>query len=31
MGEITRKFEYEFAKFLGVKYALMVNSALQQI
>ena len=25
-GEITRKFEYEFAKFLGVKYALMVNS-----
>ena len=26
MGEITRKFETEFAKFLGVKYALMVNS-----
>ena len=26
MGEITREFEYEFAKFLNVKYALMVNS-----
>jgi len=26
MGEITERFEYEFAKFLNVKYALMVNS-----
>jgi len=26
MGEITRRFEYEFAKFIGVKHALMVNS-----
>tara|TARA_B100000900_G_scaffold212939_1_gene180457 strand:- start:2682 stop:3929 length:1248 start_codon:yes stop_codon:yes gene_type:complete len=26
MGEITRRFEYEFAKYLNVKYALMVNS-----
>jgi len=26
MGEITKKFEKEFAKYLGVKYALMVNS-----
>ena len=25
MGEITERFEYEFAKFLNVKYALMVN------
>ena len=26
MSEITKKFEYEFAKYVGVKYALMVNS-----
>ena len=26
MGEITKKFENEFAKYLGVKFALMVNS-----
>jgi len=26
MAEITKKFEYEFAKYIGVKYALMVNS-----
>ena len=26
MGEITEEFEFEFAKFLNVKHALMVNS-----
>ena len=26
MSNLTSKFEKEFAKFLGVKYALMVNS-----
>ena len=26
MSEMTKKFEYEFAKYMGVKYALMVNS-----
>ena len=26
MSEITKKFEIEFAKFVGSKYALMVNS-----
>ncbi len=26
MSEITEKFEYEFAKYTGTKYALMVNS-----
>ncbi len=26
MSEITRKFEYSFSKFVGSKYALMVNS-----
>ena len=26
MSEITEKFEYEFAKYVGAKYALMVNS-----
>ena len=26
MSQITSKFEKEFANFLGVKYALMVNS-----
>ena len=26
MSEITKKFEREFAKFVGSKYALMVNS-----
>jgi len=26
IGKITKKFEKEFAKYLGVKYALMVNS-----
>jgi len=26
MSKITEKFEYEFAKFIGSKYALMVNS-----
>ena len=26
MGEVTERFEYEFAKFLNCKYALMVNS-----
>ena len=26
MGDITKKFEIEFANFLGSKYALMVNS-----
>ena len=26
IGEITRRFEYEFAKFMKVKHALMVNS-----
>jgi CDP-6-deoxy-D-xylo-4-hexulose-3-dehydrase len=26
MGAVTKKFEKEFAKFIGTKYALMVNS-----
>merc|ERR1712159_91525 len=26
MSEMTKKFEYEFAKYMGVKHALMVNS-----
>ena len=26
MGEVTKRFEYEFARFLNVKYSLMVNS-----
>ena len=26
MGQITERFEYEFAKYLNVKHALMVNS-----
>ena len=26
MSEMTKKFEYEFAKYMGAKYALMVNS-----
>ena len=26
MSEITREFEYEFAKYIGTRYALMVNS-----
>ena len=26
MSEITKEFEYEFAKYIGAKYALMVNS-----
>ena len=26
MGEITNEFEYEFANYIGSKYALMVNS-----
>ena len=26
MSNITKKFEYEFGKFIGSKYALMVNS-----
>lgn len=26
MSNLTKKFEYEFAKFIGAKYALMVNS-----
>ena len=26
MSEITENFQYEFAKFVGAKYALMVNS-----
>ena len=26
MSEITKKFEYTFSKFVGAKYALMVNS-----
>lgn len=26
MSEITKKFEYEFAKYIGSKYALMTNS-----
>ena len=26
MGDITKEFEVEFAKYLNVKYALMVNS-----
>ena len=26
MGEVTKKFEKAFAKFIGSKYALMVNS-----
>jgi len=26
MSKITKQFEHEFAKFMGVKYALMVNS-----
>jgi len=26
MSELTKKFEYEFAKYMGAKYALMVNS-----
>ena len=26
MGEVTRRFEYEFAKYLNVNYAIMVNS-----
>ena len=26
MGKITKRFEKEFAKFIGSKYALMVNA-----
>ena len=26
MGTLTKEFEYEFAKYIGAKYALMVNS-----
>ncbi len=26
MSDLTKKFEYEFAKYIGSKYALMVNS-----
>ena len=26
MSEITKKFEYTFSKFVGSKYAIMVNS-----
>lgn len=26
MSEITREFEYEFSRYIGSKYALMVNS-----
>jgi CDP-6-deoxy-D-xylo-4-hexulose-3-dehydrase len=26
MSEITKKFEYNFSKFVGSKYSLMVNS-----
>ena len=26
MSEITEKFQCEFAKYVGAKYALMVNS-----
>ena len=26
MSEITKKFEYSFSKYIGSKYALMVNS-----
>ena len=26
MSEITKEFEYEFAQYVGAKYALMVNS-----
>jgi len=26
MSEITKKFEYNFSKYVGSKYALMVNS-----
>ncbi len=26
MSKLTKKFEYEFAKYMGAKYALMVNS-----
>ena len=26
MSEMTKKFEYEFSKYMGAKYALMVNS-----
>ena len=26
MGDLTKKFEHEFAKYIGSKYALMVNS-----
>lgn len=26
MSSLTKKFEYEFAKYIGAKYALMVNS-----
>ena len=26
MSKLTRKFENEFARFIGTKYALMVNS-----
>ena len=26
MSEMTKRFEYEFAQFIKVKYALMVNS-----
>ena len=26
MPEITEKFQYEFSKYVGAKYALMVNS-----
>ena len=26
MSDITKEFEYEFAKYIGTKYALMVNS-----
>ena len=27
MPDITEKFQYEFAKYVGAKYALMVNSS----
>ena len=26
MSNLTKKFEHEFAKYIGAKYALMVNS-----
>ena len=31
MGKVTRKFESDFAKFIGSKHAIYVNSGSQQL